>query len=363
MSELTPSAGSSRRLIRGRGRIWARIVLFSILAAVLAYVGIAAQQLMRDKDAMRASQDQAVASAGLSTAGHKALAANFTDKDGRLLADPPASADGLIDPDTLIVAHLAGPDATPGNSWKEWEDHLAAVTGRKVVDQIYTNSPDQVAEIGAGKITLLALHAADAPFLVNNYGFQPLAVLGDSSGLNGHRLALIVPAGSAIAKPADIKGHSLVCTVPSSITGYRAAVAFLMHDSGLRPNVDYEVVWSTGMKRSVSGIAEKKYEVAAVSDDKVKSMVAQGAIAESQYKIIYTSPVIPRTTIGYFYNLSPKLADSIRKAIFPAGPTTAPGVLNFVPADYKRDFQYVREIDDQFDPRFDSKTQKNSQPD
>ncbi|HEY2588065.1 MAG TPA: PhnD/SsuA/transferrin family substrate-binding protein [Tepidisphaeraceae bacterium] len=365
MSDVTPPTGpeSHRQLIphrRGSGLV-GRIILFACLAAALAYVGIAARQVMQGKEAVRQSEEQTVASAGLVTgSAHKVLTAAFTDKQGRLLADPPASETEWLNPDTLVVAHIEGDGTTPGASWAQWEARLAAATGKKVVDQVYTNSPDQVAAISAGKITLLALHAADAPFLVNNHGFQPLAVLGDASGINGHRLDLIVPAGSPIAKPADLRGHRLVCTVPGSVAGYRAAVAFLLRDQGLRPNVDYEVIWSTGMKRSINGIAEKKFEAAAVSDDKLKSMVASGALDASKFKVIYESPVIPRTTIGYFYNLEPALAEQLRKAILAPSPTTAPDELRFIPIDYKADFQFVRDVDDQFDPRFDAKTRHAS---
>lgn len=364
MAEQAPSGGTvSYGVKRGRFGIWARLILFSCLAVVLVYVGIAAQQVMREKDAVRLSQEREVASAGLTGVGHKVLAATFSDTQGRLLADPPASPQQWVNPQVLVVAHIDGADATPGRSWSEFESRLAAATGKKVVDQVYINSPDQVAAIGAGKVTLLALHAADTPYLVNNYGFQPVAVLADASGTNGHRLDLLVPAGSSIVKPADLKGHSLVCTVPSSITGYRAAIAYLMKECGLRPNVDYEIIWSTSQKRSITGIVDKKYEAAAVSDDKVNSMLGKGTITASQYKIIYQSPVIPRTVIGYFYNLNPTLADQLRKAILAASPTTAPDELHFQPIDYKANFQFVREIDDQFDPRFDAKTKKGDQTD
>jgi phosphonate transport system substrate-binding protein len=318
---------------------------------------------MREKDVIRSSEGQTVASAGLGAPAHKVLAANFTYRQSRLLADPPESAAQFIDPKTLVVAHIEGADATPGKSWAEFESQLAAATRRKVVDEIYTNSATQVADIDSGKVTLLALHAADAPFLVNNYGFQPMAVLGRGAGINGHRLDLIVPAKSQLASASDLKGHRLVCTVPSSITGYRAATAYLMRDCGLRPNVDYEIIWSTSQKRSIAGIAEKKFEMAAVSDDKVNSMLAKGEIQSSQYKIVYQSQVVPRTVIGYFYNLNPELAEQLRKAILPTSATTAPDVLDFMPIDYKRDFQFVREIDDAFDPRFDAKTAKSSQTD
>jgi phosphonate transport system substrate-binding protein len=208
---------------------------------------------------------------------------------------------------------------------------------------------------------------------VNNYGFQPVAVLGNQSGINGNHLDLIVPAGSSIAGPGDLKGRKLVCTTPSSITGYRAAIAVLMQDQGLRPNVDYEVTWSLGQKRSITGIAEKKFEAAAVSDDKLQSLIEKGTIDASAIKTIYQSPVIPRTTIGYFYNLDPALAEQLRHAILPAttlsplrsrpttAPSTSPDVLEFIPADYKKDFEFVRAIDGQFDPRFDA--QKSSHAD
>ena len=110
------------------------------------------------------------------------------------------------------------------------------------------------------------------------------------------------------------------------------------------------------MKRSITGVAEKKYEAAAVSDDKLKSMVASGSIDAGQFKVIYESPVVPRTTIGYFYNLNPALAEQLRKTILAPVPATAPDELHFMPIDYKSDFQFVRDVDDQFDPRFDSKT-------
>jgi len=369
MSDVTPPAGPSGdpRLIKGRSRVWARVILFLCLASVMVYVGVAAQQTMQSKEIVRRSQNHAMASAGLSIRGPKTLASKFTDKQGRLLADAPESADQWINPDILVVAHIAGADETPGNSWAEWEARLAKVTGKKVVDQTYINSADQIAAAGSGKVTLLALHAADAPFLVNNYGFQPLAVLGDQSGINGKRLDLIVPAASPIAKPADLKGHRLVCTVPSSITGYRAAIAYLMQDQSLRPNVDYEIIWSTGQKHSITGIAEKKYEAAAVSDEKLESLLAKDTVEAAQYRVIYQSPVIPRTTIGYFYNLNPVLAEQLRQAILSPGPTTGPTIasdrLSFMPVDYKRDFQFVREIDDQFDPRFDAQAQKDARND
>lgn len=209
------------------------------------------------------------------------------------------------------------------------------------------------------------MHAADAPFLVNNFGFQPAAVLGSDGVANGNHLDIIVPASSAITSLPQLRDHKLVCTAPSSITGYRAAIATLTQNAGLRPNVDYQIVWSMSQKRSIMGIAKKEYEAAAVSDDRLKSLQEEGKVASTDYRTIYQSEVIPRTTIGWFYDIKPELTSTMRDAILsyhPTPPTPGPESenggkpLHFFPVDYKADFATVRQIDDLFDPRFDAKS-------
>ena len=144
-----------------------------------------------------------------------------------------------------------------------------------------------------------------------------------------------------------------------------------MKDENLRPNVDYTLIWSLKQKASIQGIAQNQYEAAAISDDKLQSMLKSGDIKSSDYRVIYQSEVIPRLTIGWFYNLKPELADKIRQAIISFQPEktastaadsdNAPDIaaqMHFVPVDYKKDFQLVRLIDNSFDPRLDSKAAK-----
>jgi phosphonate transport system substrate-binding protein len=357
-----PSAPIKPQITTNTNSGWGKLVLIVCILASVAYVAAEALQTMKQK---QASQQAVVASMGLVTPNPKGLASKFTDKQGTLLADPPTSSDQLVDPDTILIARLPNTDEIPGKSWADFDKHLAEVTGKKVSDVIYTGSSDQLTQFSNGKITLAAVHPADAPFIVNNYGFEPFAVLGTDSGANGNHLDIIVPAGSPIASPADLKGHSLACSAPSSITGYRAAVAVLMQDDQLRPNVDYYVLWSMGQKKSIKGIADKpaKYEAAAVSDDKLLSLLDDGDIDKSQYKVIYQSDVIPRTTIGYFYNLKPELAAKIREATLSYSSPVARDTLRFLPIDYKNDFRFLRTIDDSFDPRLDSRMMSKSHAD
>jgi phosphonate transport system substrate-binding protein len=348
---------------------WTRLVLLLSLVGVSAF---AIASLLKTQSA-RDDKDQADSTTmrvmGLIEPTPRGLAARFADSQGRLLADPPATPDKIVDPQTLVVAHLESTDAeNPSIPWPQFETDLAKATGRKVADQVFDNSPDQLAHIDDGGITLVELHAADTPFLVNNYGFQPVAVLGNDTGANGNHLDIIAAANSSIANPADLRGQTLVCTVPSSITGYRAAVALLMQNEGLRPNVDYFVTWSLGQKRSIEGVAHHEFAAAAISDDKLQSLLASGDVAASDYRIVYRSEVIPRTTIGWFYNINPDLAAKIRAAILSFRPDAdsskddnSASLLHFIAIDYKRDFQLVREIDDRFDPRFDAKTKSKAQ--
>ena len=172
---------------------WSRLLLMLCLIACVTYVAAAALQTMKAKQQGEQSQQAVVASMGLITPTPKSLASKFTDQAGTLLADPPSSADQLIDPDTLVIAHLGNSDEVPAPRGKTSTTTCAQATGKKVTDVIYTGTTDQVSQFASGKITLAAVHPADAPFLVNNYGFHPVAVLGTASGANGNHLISLSP--------------------------------------------------------------------------------------------------------------------------------------------------------------------------
>ena len=215
-----------------------------------------------------------------------------------------------------MLAHYQDADAeTQLVDWDALQARLAEATGKKIVGQEYLNSADDVAALKAGTIHIVALHAADAPYVVNNAGFVPVAVLGSEDGAHGNHLDIAVAATSKIKALADVRGHALTCTTPDSITGYRAAIAVLAQQAGLRPDVDYNIDFSFGQKKSVLGVAAGDFEVAALSDDKLQSMLKKGSVTPAEYRLIYESEVIPRLTIGYAYNLQPELAAKVARAV------------------------------------------------
>ncbi|MGD9724102.1 MAG: PhnD/SsuA/transferrin family substrate-binding protein [Pirellulales bacterium] len=336
-----------------------RPLLYCALAAAVAGMAYVTYRAVREQAAMRAGQDRLVAQLGLIQPAHKRLAPGYRDGDGQLLADPPTDPAQCLDPETIVLAHYEGDDDDVQRiDWEAFQAHLAKATGKKVEAQEYFNSSDDTAAVKAGKIHVVALHAADTPYLVNNAGFIPIAVVGTEAGASGNHLVIAVRPLSPIKSLAQLRGHKLTCTRPDSITGYRAAVAVLAREAGMRPNVDYHVHFSHGQRRSIEGLVSGQFEVAALSADKIQSMLQDGSLKKSEIRVVYESQVTPRLTIGHIYNLKPELAAAIQTAILEFDNASSPPdattgqPMRFFAIDYKRDFAFARNIDDSFDPRF-----------
>ncbi len=240
-------------------RLLLRAVSYGGLIVAVAVTSFAAFRLSEDRAGVAKSQEQLVASHHLRPGVQNRLAADYADKNGDLLADPPSDPKALLDPETLVLAHYVDADAeTQAVNWEGLEAHLAKATGKQVHRQEYRNTSDDVEAVKAGRIHLVALHAADAPYLVNNAGLVPFAVLGTKDGAHGNRLDIAVPAKSKLQTINDVAGHVLTCTSPDSITGYRAAIVVLLAEANLRPHQDYTVTWSHGQKRSILGLLGAK---------------------------------------------------------------------------------------------------------
>src|SRR5262249_32667023 len=146
--------------------------------------------------------------------------------------------------------------------------------------------------------------------------FIPFGVLGSDAGASGNRLDIAVPANSKIQKLEELAGHQLTCTRPDSITGYRAAVAVLMNEASMRPYVDYSINWSFGQSESIRGLVDGSIPVAALSEEKVQSLIKKDRLKQSDLRVVFQSQVIPHLTIGYVHNLQPALAEKLSAAVF-----------------------------------------------
>jgi len=174
------SQASSATSNRAVGSVLRAIAYLSV-AGALTMVGFGAYRMVQDRAVMFETRDHLNEQRGLIQPVKKHLDAEYIDTDGNLLADLPGDQGKLINPDTLVLAHYI--DAEVEKQLVDWDALKASLeqaTGKTVVLQEYVNTADDVAAVKAGEIQLVALHAADAPYVVNNAGLIPLGVLGTS---------------------------------------------------------------------------------------------------------------------------------------------------------------------------------------
>ncbi|MGL4512679.1 MAG: PhnD/SsuA/transferrin family substrate-binding protein [Lacipirellulaceae bacterium] len=325
-------------------------LLFGLCLAI-ALVGWAARVAMQ-RESRAEAQDSLLGFTGLGPSVRKSLDAKFVDADGDLLADPPTSPDQFAAPYTLVLAHYLGDDEGQLRvDWESLREKLSVATGLTVKVQAYLHTPEEVAAIAAGKIHLLAAHSAEMPNNVNSAGVVPFAELASRSATDGNRSLIAAVAGGAIRSLDDLRGQTLVCTSPDSITGYRAAIVAVYLETGMLPNEDYRVAFSHKHEWSARGLVVGKFPVVALSDDVVQRMASEDRLRESEYQVLYKSDPIPRLTIARVHDLSPEIARAVTDTVL-AFENRVGEQFRFQPVDYQRDYEFVRRLDDAFSPRF-----------
>jgi phosphonate transport system substrate-binding protein len=291
----------------------------------------------------------------------KTLDPRFTDADGDLVADAPKDPVKLIDPPVLFFSYVTeNPEETKA-VWKDFTDHLAKVTGKKVEYVAAPTAHDQVRALMNGQMHIAGLNTGAVPMAVNLAGFVPAFTLGTPDAGGYLHSDIIVPADSPIQKPEDLKGHTLALVDPNSNSGYKAPLVYMREKFNMLPETDYLTVFSFGHDRSIAGIASHSYEAAAVASDMLERAIGAKKIDKSQYRVIYSSDRFPAVCMGYEYNLAPDLVARIREAFTTfnftntsLGREFAPAKQDhFQPVDYKKDFTTVRYIDDQLGRPYD----------
>lgn len=278
----------------------------------------------------------------------------FADEDHDLVADAPTDPAKLIKPDELVFSYVATEEEPiPDETWKELTAAIEKKTGKKVKVARYTKVEDQMADLAKGKLHIVGLNTGLVPSAVERDGFVPSCTLGKADGSFGYTMQLIVPAGSPIKDPAQIKGHKVTFTRLDSNSGCKAPLVLLKEKYNLLPERDYQWGFSLGHKDSIKRIAAKELEVAPVASDILAHMIENKEVDPAAFVSIYKSERFPPATIGYAYNLSPELRDGIRETLLKFdwkgtglqkqfGPE---GYEKFVPVNYKDDWANTRRID------------------
>ncbi len=255
----------------------------------------------------------------------------YCDRDGDLVADLPLDPKDWVDPDTIIFSYTPVEDpAVYAKVWQGFIDHMAKVTGRKVVFFPVQSYAAQYEAMRSGRLHVAGVNTGGNPVAVSCAGFVPFAMMASADGSFGYEMELIVPADSALQTPADLKGKQLAFTSPTSNSGFKAPSALLKSEFDLVAERDFSTTYSGKHDNSILGVANKDYEAAAVANSVLKRMIDRDVIKADQIKTIYRSATFPTTGYGHAHNLHPLVVAKIKEAFF---------TFNWEGSDLKKEFK------------------------
>ncbi len=284
------------------------------------------------------------------------LAPHLCDRSGDLVADPPRASRELRDPRTLIFAYTPVEDpAVYGRVWTGFIDHLSAVTGKRVRFFPVQSNAAQLEAMRAGRLHVAGFNTGSAPLAVNCAGFVPFAMMAREDDSYGYQMEIIVRADSGIERLEDLRGRTIAFTQPTSNSGYKAPVALLESEAGLRERRDYDATFSGKHDSSILGVINGDYTAAAIANSVLRRMVARGVVRADDLVTLYRSGTFPTTVYGHAHNLDPALADRVREAFFTfpwegselAEEFGESGEAQFMPITYREHWAVIREIDAQ----------------
>jgi len=280
------------------------------------------------------------------------LDARYCDRNADLVADLPMDQSKWKNPKTIIFAYTPVEDpAVYAKVWDGFIKHMADVTGKKVKFFPVQSNAAQIEAMRSGRLHVAGFNTGSNPIAVSCAGFAPFAMMASKDGSFGYEMEIIVPKGSDIKSPADIKGRTLALTSPTSNSGNKAPSALLKSEFGLVKDKDFKTTFSGKHDNSVLGIANKDYEVAAVANSVLNRMIKRGVVKADQITTIYKSQTFPTTGYGTAYNLDPTLAAKIRQAFFTfdwkgtALQKEFKKEGRFISIQHKTDWDVIRKID------------------
>ncbi|MCP4432589.1 MAG: phosphate/phosphite/phosphonate ABC transporter substrate-binding protein [Gammaproteobacteria bacterium] len=245
------------------------------------------------------------------------LDSQYCDRDGDQTADLPLDSKDWSNPSTLIFAYTPVEDpAVYAKVWDGFINHMSKVTGKKVMFFPVQSNAAQIEAMRSGRLHIAGFNTGSNPLAVSCAGLVPFAMMASDDGSFGYEMEIIVPAGSAIKSPSEIKGKTLALTSPTSNSGNKAPSALLKSEFGLVKDQDFKTTFSGKHDNSVLGIANNDYEVAAVANSVMNRMIKRDVVKASQIRSIYKSQTFPTTGYGHAHNLDPGLVAKVKQAFF-----------------------------------------------
>jgi len=276
----------------------------------------------------------------------------YCDYNSDLVADLPVDPAKWVTPSTIIFSYTPVEDpAVYQKVWDGFVQHMAKVTGKKVVFFPVQSYAAQYEAMRSGRLHIAGVNTGGNPVAVSCAGFVPFAMMASKDGSFGYEMEIIVPADSPIKSPADLKGKSLAFTSPTSNSGFKAPSAILKSEFGLTAEKDFKAAYSGKHDNSILGVANKDYEAAAVANSVLKRMIDRKVVDPKKIRSIYKSQTFPTTGYGHAHNLHPEVTAKIKQAFF-TFPWEGSDLQKefkkegrFIGISHKHDWDVIRKID------------------
>lgn len=273
----------------------------------------------------------------------------YCDRDGDLVADVPDDRALWRDPPTLVWAYAPIEDpAVYAELFKPFTEHLASCLNRQIVYYPVESSAAEVHAMRSGRLHFAGFSTGSTVAAVNEAGAVPFAAKAVEDRMRAYRLVALVRADSPFQSLSDLKGKRVAHATPMSNSGNLAPRALFPRE-GLVPDIDYNPIMSGGHDRSILGLLNGDYDMAAVASDVLKRMQERDLIEPDQLRVLYESQPFPTSSFAYAHDLDPQLAADLKACFFNfAFPAQLQaefnGDTNFVPIDFNADWAVVREV-------------------
>ncbi|HKQ29723.1 MAG TPA: phosphate/phosphite/phosphonate ABC transporter substrate-binding protein [Burkholderiales bacterium] len=275
--------------------------------------------------------------------------AGYCDENRDLIPDAPKNPALLKNPDTLFFMYTPVQDVSVNEKiFDPLTKYLAQCTGKQVAYARYQSDAEELEAMRTGQLHIAAFASGTTVSAVNKSGAVPFASWGKADKAQGYYLLLIVKKDSPYKKPDDLKGKKVAHVSETSNSGHIAPLSLLPR-RGLTPGIDYQPLFSGKHDKSILGVKSGEYDAAPVASDVFHRMVAQGQIKEDEFRVLYTSPRFPTSSIAHAYDLQPALRDKIVKCFFdfrspPQMQKSFDNADRFVPIIYASDWEIIRSV-------------------
>lgn len=277
------------------------------------------------------------------------LDVNYCDENRDLVADAPTNPNKFKDPGELIFSY--SPIEEPmmfAKVWRPFADYLGQCIRRPIKFRAIQSNSTEIEAMRSGNLHIAAFSTGTTGFAVNLAGAVPFAAKGGPDGIQGYQLILLVRKDRPYVMLGDLKGKLIAHTSATSNSG-NLALRALFPAQGLKPDVDYRVVYSGKHDQSVLGVASGDYDAAVLSSSVFDRMVRRGQVKAEDFRIIFRSDPFPTSAFVHAHDLAPDLAKRVRECFFNFQfsdelKNVFDGATRLVPIDYQRDWLAVREV-------------------